>query len=68
MHDICPLDRCEYANSWSGNCIWPGDWCPHVAKRNAAVRDKLMKQQAMKASRKRKEADSIAEQARLKTK
>ena len=34
MHEICPLDHCRYANSPTGNCLWPGNWCPRKSERD----------------------------------
>ena len=42
----CILPYCAYANSPTGKCAWPGDWCPRMderleAERIAAERQRL---------------------------
>lgn len=33
MKYTCHLNRCEWANGKSGNCIWPGTYCPRWKER-----------------------------------
>jgi hypothetical protein len=55
MRDLCPLKRCEYANSPTGSCIWPGYWCPNLGQRESAERSIEYAQRRMAESRRKKQ-------------